>query len=149
MIHFLNIVTTVCIGLLIGVEFAVSAFINPILSKLDEPAQTHAVRLFAKRLGEAMPFWYSASLLLLIIEAAVRWLSPGQMLMIAACTIWIAAVIHTVLVLVPINNRLIRLGADGFSPELKKDHDKWDRLHRLRVLALTFSMVCFLSAVYR
>jgi hypothetical protein len=52
----LNVVTTLCIGLLIGTEFAVSAFINPILRKLDSRAQASAIRLFAKRLGTAMPF---------------------------------------------------------------------------------------------
>lgn len=49
----LDIVTTVCIGLLIGSEFAVSVFINPILRKLDDLAQANAIHLFARRLGIA------------------------------------------------------------------------------------------------
>ena len=64
MTSFLDIVTTLCIGLLIGTEFTVSAFINPILNQLDGRAQAGATRLFAKKLGTAMPFWYAASLLL-------------------------------------------------------------------------------------
>lgn len=36
MMLLLNTLTTVCIGLLIGTEFAVSAFINPVLWKLEE-----------------------------------------------------------------------------------------------------------------
>jgi len=49
MMIVLDIVTAVCIGLLIGTEFAVSVFINPILRKLDDRAQAHAIRLFARR----------------------------------------------------------------------------------------------------
>ncbi len=149
MILLLNIVTTVCIGLLIGTEFAVSAFINPVLSKLDNHAQANAIRMFARRLGAAMPFWYGSSLLLLIIETIVRRYGPGDLLLITACAIWIAVVIHTILVLVPINNRMIRMDASGFSPDAKREHDKWDSLHRLRVAALASSMVCFLVVVCR
>ena len=69
---FLDIVTTVCIGLLIGTEFAVSVFINPILERLDTGTRMKAISLFAKRLGTAMPFWYALSLLLLIAEALLR-----------------------------------------------------------------------------
>ncbi len=149
MILFLNIVTTVCIGLLIGTEFAVSAFINPILNKLDDRTQAQATRLFGKKLGGVMPFWYGASLLLLIVEAIVRRFAPGDVLLIAASAIWVAVVIQSILVLVPINNRLIQMDADRFSPDAKREHEKWDSLHRLRVAALALSMVCFLVAVYR
>jgi len=37
--NLLNIATILCIGLLIGAEFAVSAFINPVVWKLDPAAQ--------------------------------------------------------------------------------------------------------------
>src|ERR1700733_4679923 len=67
----LGIATTMCIGLMIGTEFAVSAFVNPILEKLDESARVHATRLFARKLGTVMPFWYSLSFLLLIGETIV------------------------------------------------------------------------------
>jgi uncharacterized membrane protein len=149
MILFLDIVTTICIGLLIGTEFAVSVFINPILFRLDHRAQADAIRLFAKRLGGVMPFWYGGSLVLLIVVAIARRFGPGDVLLTAACAIWIAVMIHSVLVLVPINNRIIQMDADGFSPEAKREHQKWDSLHRLRVAALASSMVCFLIAVYR
>jgi len=64
--NLLHIATILCIGLLIGVEFAVSAFINPVVWKLDLAAQAEAFRLFGRRLGRAMPPWYIASLLLLV-----------------------------------------------------------------------------------
>jgi uncharacterized membrane protein len=147
MVIVLDIVTAVCIGLLIGTEFAVSVFINPILCKLDERAQAHAIRLFARRLGGAMPFWYATSLLLLIAEAIIRRHESGHLLLFTAGVIWIAVILHTVLVLVPINNRMTRLDSNSFSLEAQRDHKKWDRLHRLRVVALVAAMVCFFVAI--
>jgi len=149
MILFLNVLTTVSIGLLIGTEFAVSAFINPLLRKLDDRSHAQATRLFGKRLGFIMPFWYAASLLLLIAGAILRHYGAGEILLIVAIVIWVAAILQSVLVLVPINNRLIQSEAGEFSPKAKLEHDKWDSLHRLRVAALATSMVCFLVAIYR
>jgi uncharacterized membrane protein len=136
-----------CIGLLIGTEFSVAVFINPILHTLDERTQAHAVRLFAQRLGAAMPFWYGASLLLLLIGLILRYAGPGKLPAIAATVIWIAVVVHALLVLVPINNRMTRLDSNEFSPEAQREHNKWDRLHRVRVAALAAAMVCFLVAI--
>ena len=147
MITFLDIVITVCIGLLIGTEFAVSVFINPILHKLDDLEQAHAIRLFARRLGAAMPFWYAGSLLLLVTGAIVRRQEPGEVLLIGAGAIWIVVIIHTLLVLVPINNRMTRLDSNAFPPQAQRDHKKWDSLHRLRVVVLVAAMVCFLVAI--
>jgi uncharacterized membrane protein len=147
MLDALDIVTTVCIGLLIGTEFCVSVFINPVLRRLDEAAQAHAVQMFAKRLGTAMPFWYVASLLLIIAEAVVRRHQPDELFLIVAGGIWVAVIIFTLLVLVPINNRLIQLQSNAFPPEAKLQHEKWDRLHRLRVAALGAAMVCCLIAI--
>src|ERR1039457_2609574 len=143
----LDVVTTVCIGLLIGTEFAVSVFINPILRKLDDGAQARAIGLFAKRLGFVMPFWYAGSLVLLIAGAVVRRHDAADGLLIAACAIWAAVIVATVLVLVPINSRMMQLDAKAFSAEAQRDHTKWDRWHRVRVAALAAAAVCFLVAV--
>ncbi|HZY63101.1 MAG TPA: DUF1772 domain-containing protein [Edaphobacter sp.] len=142
-----EIAAILCIGLLIGVEFAVSAFINPILWKLDESAQADAIRLFARRLGRAMPFWYSLSLLFLL---AIAWIGRYQAhlsWLITSIAIWVAVILITVIVLVPINNRMMRLPAGSFTQEAHQAHKRWDTLHRLRILALGISFVCFLAAI--
>ena len=147
MITALNVVTTVCIGLLIGTEFSVSVFINPVLRRLDEAAQARAVRMFAKRLGTAMPFWYAASLLLLIAEAIVHRHEPVEVLLITASAIWAVVIIVTILVLVPINNKMMQLPSDAFPADAQRQHQKWEMLHRLRVVALTAAMICWLVAI--
>jgi uncharacterized membrane protein len=145
----LDIVTTVCIGLLIGTEFAVAVFINPILRKLAVREELRAIRLFAAKLGAAMPFWYSVSLLLLIGEAVLRHGKNGYLLLVAASAIWAAVIVLTLLFLVPINNRMARVDPDA-EPELAlREHGQWDAMHRWRVASLTAALVCFLMAVLR
>ena len=146
---FLYIATTVCIGLLIGTEFAVSVFINPVLRKLEERSQARAISLFAGRLGRAMPFWYGLSLLLLIVEAVVERHELGFSLLIVATAIWLAVIVLTLLFLVPINNRMMLLDAASFPKEAQREHERWDSRHRLRVMALVVAMICFLLAAHR
>jgi uncharacterized membrane protein len=120
----LDTVTAVCVGLMIGVEFSVSAFINPILNRLDDRARMNATQLFARKLGGVMPYWYSVSLLLLIASAVIHRHDSGLRLLIVAGALWIATIVHTVLVLVPINNRIIRLDSDNFSPEAQREQHR-------------------------
>jgi uncharacterized membrane protein len=146
---FLNVLTTACIGLLIGTEFAVSVFINPILERLDTGTRVKVVSYFAKRLGTAMPFWYILSLALLIAEAALRRPAGGESLLITASALWLAVIILTLIFLVPINNRIMRPDANSSSESSLREHTKWDLLHRGRVAALMIAMVCFLLATFR
>jgi uncharacterized membrane protein len=146
---YLDILTVVCIGLLIGTEFTVSVFINPILQRLDTGTRMKTISYFAKRLGTAMPFWYVMSLLLLIAEAALRRNNYGESLLITAGALWLAVIVLTLTLLVPINNRMMRLDANSSSDSSLQEHRKWELLHRGRVAVLTTSMVCFLLAVLR
>jgi len=139
----LKIVTTMCVGMMIGTEFAVSAFINPILVQLDDSARAQATRLFARKLGTVMPFWYVLCFLLLIAEAITA--PRSQMLYLAAAIlIWALVIVFTLLFLVPINNRIARMESHELTGPLHRDHQKWDTLHRWRVLALCVAMVCML-----
>ena len=133
----LEIVTTICIGLLIGTEFAVAVFINPILRKLDAREELRAIRLFAAKLGRAMPFWYAGSLLLLVAEIVIRYKQAGESLLIAASVIWVAVIVLTLIFLVPINNRLARADLNVPPEPALAEHGKWDSLHRWRVASLT------------
>jgi len=146
---FLDIVTTVCIGLLIGTEFAVSVFINPILERLDTGTRMQAISLFAKRLGTAMPFWYVLSAVLLITESVLRRHTGVISLLATASTLWLTVIALTLIFLVPINNRMMRLDSSSSAEASLRQHRTWDLLHRGRVVVLVTSMVCFLLAVPR
>lgn len=148
MTSFLGIVTTLCIGLMIGTEFSVSAFINPVLQKLDNGTRLAIIRLFAAKLGFAMPFWYALGFLLLLAEAFLFRHQPQLPLLGTAAVIWAAVIVLTLLFLVPINNRLAKLSPDAPASAALSEHSKWDSMHRIRVAALTTAMTLFLIAIH-
>jgi uncharacterized membrane protein len=142
--HILNIFTILSMGLLIGTELCVSVFINPVLARLDARTRSQAVQMFATRLGRAMPFWYAACLILLLVETWLHRQQVGLSLLIAASAIWATIILLTILFLVPINNRMMQLDGTSFSEEAQREHKRWTTLHHLRVLSLCAAMVCFL-----
>jgi hypothetical protein len=143
--QFLDVFTIVCTGLLVGNELAVSLFVNPVVWKLDDDAQMKALSLFARLLGRAMPVWYGLCLVLLIAEGYVR--RDGWIM--AAAIVWAATIVWTIAVLVPINNRIAALAGDASQTGWKQSHNRWDRLHRLRILLLVVAMVCLSYGIVR
>jgi len=126
---------------MIGVELAVWVFINPTLRRLDDQSRAQAVQLFARRLGTAMPFWYIANFLFLITAWVVlRHAWP----LAAAVGIWLAVIVLTLIFLVPINNRLARQQGHESTAWAQSEHERWDRMHRARVMMLCVAMVLFL-----
>lgn len=145
--NILSIATILCIGLLIGAEFAVSVFVNPVLFKLDFAAQAEPMRLFGRRLGTAMPVWYIASLLLLLSETVIHRHGSLVVLLGVAVALWVAAIALSLLFLVPINNRMVRMDADGWTESAQRELRKWDGLHRVRVAVLAVAMIFFLAGL--
>jgi uncharacterized membrane protein len=148
MTSLLNIATILSIGLMIGTEFAVSAFINPILNQLDDRARLAAIRLFAAKLGFVMPFWYGLNLLFLVSEAVLLRHQPGFLLLDAAIAVWSVVIVLTLLFLVPIANRMAHLTPDAPAAEALAEQQKWDSMHRVRVAALIAAMVLFLIGIH-
>jgi uncharacterized membrane protein len=148
MTSFLSVTGGLSIGLMIGVELAVWTFINPILWKLDKRARAQAVQLFARRLGKAMPFWYSGNLVLLIAEAVLLRHQPSAGLLDAAAALWLAIIVLTLIFLVPINNRLAREDSTMSLDDAHREHKRWDAYHRARVVVLVVAMATFLVAIH-
>lgn len=145
--NILNVATILCIGLLIGAEFAMSAFVNPVLFKLDLAAKAEATRLLGRLLGTVMPVWYIASLLLLLSETIIHLHNSLIVWLGVAVAFWSAAIALSLVSLVPINNRLVRMDADGWTESAQREHRKWDALHRVRVFALAVAMIFFLAGI--
>jgi|SRR5579884_782974 len=145
--NFLNIATILCIGLLIGAEFTVSAFINPVVWKLDLATQAKAFRLFGRRLGRAMPVWYIAGLLLLVLETIAHRHAPHVGQLVVAIVFWGAAIALSLLSLVPINNRMVRMDSETLTENAQRELRKADSLHRVRVSLLAIAMIFFLTGI--
>lgn len=138
----IQILAVLVTGSMVGVEFGVAAFTHPLLARLPDDAFRAARSESSRVMGKVMPFWYFTSLALLV-AAAVTARSP---LIGAAVVLMTAAMLLTVTVLVPINNRVAAWPAGGeVSYELA---GRWDRLHWVRValLATLFALLtvgCF------
>ena len=144
----LAIAIIISVGLMIGTEFAVWAFINPILWQLDAPARAEAVRLFARKLGRVMPFWYAGNFLLIVTEAILLRGQPEMEFLATASGIWAAVIILTLIFLVPINNRLARQDSTLTLAQADRQHRRWDGIHRVRVVALIAAFMLLLAGLH-
>ena len=109
--------------------------------------QSVAIRVLARSLGTAVPSWYIANLLLLVSATVGHLHQPGVVLLGAATGVWATVIVLTLLFLVPINNRMARMDADAFTETARREHRKWDTLHKVRVAALALAMVTFLAGI--
>ncbi|OBF98985.1 DUF1772 domain-containing protein [Mycolicibacter sinensis] len=124
-------------GILVGAEFAVAAFLNPILGRLPDDERRAARADGARMLGRLMPFWYFAAFALLVAVAVVA--DSQRRLVGTGVGLMAVAVLLSVAVLVPINNRI---AAGEVSTRLVA---RWDRLHRLRVAILATLFVVLVT----
>jgi hypothetical protein len=128
--HVVAIVALVLTGPLVGVELGVAAFTNPLASKLPDDAYRVFRSGGSRLLGAQMPFWYIGTFAVLIAGAVLS----RNVLAIVAVALMGAALLLTVTVLVPINNRI---GAWRSDNEVNRDlASRWDRLHWVRVAML-------------
>ena len=147
MLSLLDITTIVCIGLLVGSEVCLTAFTNPVLAKLDEPAEANAAHLLTARL-QVMPLWNVLGLLLLVSEAVIRHNEAGFYFLVAACILWIAAAAFTFLFMFSLNTGLARTRPNSSPKQALLDFKHWAARHRPRLVALTAALLCFLVARY-
>jgi hypothetical protein len=136
--HVIAIVALVLTGPLVGVELGVAAFTNPLVSKLSDDGYRVFRSAGSRLLGALMPFWYIGTLVVLIAGAVLS----RNALAIAAVALMGAALLLTVTVLVPINNRI---GAWQSESDVNRDlAGRWDHLHWVRVgllVAMFISLV--------
>jgi hypothetical protein len=140
--EIVNIVALVITGPMVGVEIAVAAFTNPIFDRLPDDAYRQARSDGSRVLGRVMPFWYVATLAVLIVAAVV---TSGAWLLTVAAVVMALVVLLTVTMLVPINNHI---GAWSQAADVDRDlARRWDRLHWLRVAILVVLFVLLVIGV--
>jgi len=137
--HVIAIAALVLAGPLVGVEFGVAAFTNPLAAKLSDDAYRAFRSAGSRLLGAVMPFWYIGTLVVMVAGAVLT----HDILAVTAIALMGAAVLLTVTTLVPINNRIGAWQSEG---DVNRDlAGRWDRLHWVRV-GLLVAMFIALAA---
>ncbi|MFD7694695.1 anthrone oxygenase family protein [Streptomyces sp. NPDC059805] len=147
MLNVLEVATTVIVGLMVGVEFAVAFVMNRIFSALPEDSGQLARAHGGRMLGALMPFWYIGSLLLTALWAAVTWNEDGTALLVVAGALLLVSVVMSVLLLVPINNRGKTWTPENRPADWKEQMNRWDRYHYVRVAVIIAAFTLLVTAL--
>jgi hypothetical protein len=149
MLTALAIVTASVVGTMVGVEFAVAVFVNPIFQRMPVGAALEARADGGRVLGRVMPFWYVGSLILTAGLAAATWdrSATAAGAAIAAAALLTVSVIMSVALLVPINNRAVTWTARDHPDDYREQERRWDRLHYARVAIILAGFVLTVVAV--
>lgn len=146
MLTTLAVISATVVGIMVGVEFAVAVFVNPIMLRLPVGAAIEARADGGRILGRVMPFWYIASLILTIgLAVAVRG-APATSAAAVGAGLLAASVVLSITVLVPINNRSSTWTADHHPADWREQSQRWDRLHYVRVAIIVAGFVLTLVA---
>lgn len=137
--HLLDTFTIAFVGLMVGNELALSAFVNPALWQLEGGPQAQVLSMLARSLGRVMPVWYGLCLALLALESLLHRHQAALVPLLTATLIWAGVIVFTIAMLVPINDRIASLNTAAPMPGWKHDHKKWDSLHRVRILLLAIA----------
>ena len=142
----LAVLTATIVGTMVGTEFAVAVFVNPILLRLPAGASLEARADGARVLGRVMPFWYFGSLILTAGLAIATWGEPASGAAIAAAGLLGVSIVMSIALLVPINNRSATWTADHHPDDWREQQQRWDRLHYARVAIIVAGFVLTLVA---
>ena len=146
MLDTLAVIAPTVVGLMVGVEFAVAVFVNPILLRLPAGPSLEARADGGRVLGRVMPIWYITSLVLTAGLAVATWDEAGAGPAIAAVVLLVVSVVMSIALLVPINNRSATWTADDHPDDWREQHRRWDRLHYARVAVIVAAFVLTLVA---
>ncbi|GAA4488663.1 DUF1772 domain-containing protein [Rhodococcus olei] len=147
MLNALEVVTTVVVGLMVGVEFAVAFVLNPILNGLPDDCAVRGRSHGGRMLGAVMPFWYIASLVLTAVWAVAGWGDRGTGLVVVAAALLISSVIMSIALLVPINNRSKTWTPETLPHDWKEQMGRWDRFHYARVAVIVAAFALLATAL--
>jgi uncharacterized membrane protein len=141
MLNALAVIATTVVGTMVGVEFAVAVFVNPILLRLPAGSSLEARADGARFLGRVMPFWYFASVILTAGLAAATQGDAATGAAIAAAALLIVSVVMSLALLVPINNRSATWTASDHPDDWREQQQRWDRLHYARMAIILAGFV--------
>jgi len=142
----LYLILIVSSALLLGNEFSVAAFIHPSLARADHKRFLPAIQVFAALFGTIMPVWMGLATGLHILLTVLTWNGDptANQYMCAATLLWIVIIVFSVLLPVPINNRVKIWKMDSLPEDWLAQRWRWDFYNWIRVVLI---MAAFLFLV--
>ncbi|GAA1269255.1 DUF1772 domain-containing protein [Streptomyces aureus] len=147
MLNALEVITTVIVGVMVGVEFSVAFVMNRIFNALPEDSGQLGRAHGGRMLGAVMPFWYIGSLVLVAVWAVAGWHHHGAGLVVTAGALLMLSVIMSILLLVPINNRGKTWTPENRPADWKEQMNRWDRWHYVRVAVIIAAFALLAAAL--
>jgi len=134
----LHLFAILILGLMCGSELNVGAFAHPTLNGQTLEVHVPVRAALAKVFGRIMPFWMGTSTLLnFALLFSFGGLSGTAWRFAAiAFAIQALAVVFSVVLPVPINNRIMRWTPVTLPQDWRAQERRWDTFHLLRTLAL-------------
>jgi len=146
--HILEVATIVVAGTLTGNELAVAVFFHPRMSALDDVTHVRAVQALAVTLGRVMPFWYALTALLTIGTAFSRTAGTlGSWLAYSAAGLFVAMIVYSVLLPVPINNQVARWQPESLPANWRDLRRRWDLLNVIRLVFLLLALALLAASL--
>ncbi|MEU8791371.1 DUF1772 domain-containing protein [Streptomyces sp. NPDC048643] len=147
MLNTLEVVTTVIVGVMVGVEFSVAFVMNPIFNALPEDSGQLAHAHGGRMLGAVMPFWYIGSLVLVAVWAVAGRHHHGTGLVVTAGALLLLSVVMSILLLVPINNRNKTWTPENRPADWRQQVNRWNRYHYVRVAVIIAAFAVLVAAL--
>lgn len=145
----LQLVAVLVLGLMCGSELNVAAFGHPTVSHQALEVHVPMRASFAALLGHVMPFWMTAStllnLLLLLPFAHLKGSAKGFVAI--AFAIQVFAVVFSLILPVPINNRIMKWTPSSLPGDWKTQEHRWDAYHWFRTCALIVAFALLVIAM--
>ncbi|MFE9362063.1 anthrone oxygenase family protein [Streptomyces sp. NPDC006978] len=147
MLSTLEVVTTVAVGLMVGVEFSVIFVMNRILNALPGDSGQLGHAHGGRMLGALMPFWYMGSVTLSAIWAVAGWHHQGTGLVVTAAGLLALSVVMSILPLVPINNRNKTWSPENRPADRQEQLERRNRYHYLRLAVILAAFTLLVTAL--
>jgi hypothetical protein len=146
--HLIEVATIVVAGTLTGNELAVALFFHPRMSSLDDATHVRAVKALAVTLGRVMPFWYALTAILSIGMAFSRPAGTlSSWLVFIAAGLFVAMIVYSVLLPVPINNQVARWQVESLPANWRDLRRRWDLLNTIRVIFLLLALTLLAASL--
>ncbi len=132
-----------CASLLVGNEFAIGVFINPLFGRLPEVPQAYATKESARIYGKVMPFWMITNFILCLLLTFVvpEIYSDEWWFYLTATSLFVLVTVFSVIFPVPINTKITDWNPNNLPDDWRELRKRFNQYHFVRIFMLIIAQV--------